>query len=60
MADCNPERIVFMKHMWMKLNYIPVLNVLLITYSLGLHKICILKKTISKGALFTFWVKIIS
>ncbi len=51
MADCNPERIVFMKHMWMKLNYIPVLNVLLITDSLGLHKICILKKTSSKGAL---------
>ncbi len=34
----------------MKLNYIPVLNVLLITDSLGLHKICILKKTNSKGA----------
>ncbi len=33
MADCNPERIVFMKRMWMKLNYIPVLNVLLITDS---------------------------
>ncbi len=30
---------VFMKHMWMKLNYIPVLNVLLITDSLGLHNI---------------------
>ncbi len=41
---------VFMKHMWMKLNYIPVLNVLLITDSLGLHKICILKKTSLKGA----------
>ncbi len=41
---------VFMKHMWMKLNYIPVLNMLLIKDSLGLHKICILKKTISKGA----------
>ncbi len=40
---------VFMKHI-MKLNYIPVLNVLLITDSLGLHKICILKKTSSKGA----------
>ncbi len=40
MADCNPERIVFMKHMWMKLNYIPVLNVLLITVvnNVGLHK----------------------
>ncbi len=33
MADCNPERIMFMKHMWMKVNYIPVLNVLLITDS---------------------------
>ncbi len=34
----------------MKLNYIPVLNVLMITDSLELHKICILKKTSSKGA----------
>ncbi len=34
----------------MKLNYIPVLNVLLITDSLRLLKICILKKTSSKGA----------
>ncbi len=34
-----------MKHMRLKLNYIPVLNVHLITDSLGLHKICILKKT---------------
>ncbi len=50
MAECNPERIMFMKHMWMKLNYIPVLNMLPITDSLGLHKICILKKTSSKGA----------
>ncbi len=49
MVDCNPERIVFMKHMWLKLNYIPVLNVLLITDSLGLQKICILKRTSSKG-----------
>ncbi len=39
---------VFMKHMWMKLNY-SSLNVLLITDSLILHKICILKKIISKG-----------
>ncbi len=31
MADCDPVRIMFMKHMWMKLSYIPVLNVLLIT-----------------------------
>ncbi len=22
MVDCNPEIIVFMNHMWMKLNYI--------------------------------------
>ncbi len=41
---------VFMKHMWKKLNYIPVLNMLLITDSLGLHKIWIRKKTSSKGA----------
>ncbi len=34
----------------MKLNYIPVLNMLLITDSLWLHTICILKKTSSKGA----------
>ncbi len=33
-------------NMWMKLKYILILNVLLITDSLGLHKICILKKTI--------------
>ncbi len=51
MEDCNPEKdYVFIKHMWMKLNYIPVLNVLLITESLGLHKICILKRTSWKGA----------
>ncbi len=50
MADCDSERIVFMKHMWMKLNDIQVLNMLLITDSLGLHKICILKKTSSKRA----------
>ncbi len=34
MADCNPERIVFMKHMWLKLKYILILNVHLITDSL--------------------------
>ncbi len=34
MADCNPESIMFMKRLWMKLNYIPVINVLLITDSL--------------------------
>ncbi len=33
---------VFMKHKWLKLNYIPVLNVHLFTDSLGLHKFCIL------------------
>ncbi len=36
--------------MWVKLNYISVLIVLLITDSLGLNKICILKKISSKGA----------
>ncbi len=44
----------------MKLNYVPGLNVILITDSLGLLKICILKKTSSKGASFAFWVKRIS
>ncbi len=42
-----------MIHILIKLNYIPVLNVLLITDSLELHKTCtgiILKKTTSKGA----------
>ncbi len=34
----------------MKSNYIPVLNVLLITDRLELQKISILKKTSSKGA----------
>ncbi len=48
MEDCNPERIVFLKHVT-EINYSPVLNVLLITDSLGLHKICILKTTSSKG-----------
>ncbi len=34
MADCKSRKdCVFMKHVWMKLNYIPVLNVLLITDS---------------------------
>ncbi len=49
MANCNSEKIVFLKHMWIKYNYIPVLNVLLITDSLRLHKIDILKKTSSYG-----------
>ncbi len=49
MADCNPERIVFMKHV-NEMKLFPVLNVLLITDSLRLHKICILKKTSSKRA----------
>ncbi len=39
-----------MKQMWIKLNYIPDLNVLLFPDSLGLHKICILKKNSSKEA----------
>ncbi len=59
MEDYNPERIMCLWNTWMKLNYIPVLNVLMITDSLGLHKICILKKTSSKGASFAFLVKII-
>ncbi len=52
MADFNPERIMCLWNTckWLKLNYIPVLNVLLITDRLGLHKIYILKKTSSKGA----------
>ncbi len=47
MADCDPERIMCL---WNTLNYIQVLNMLLITDNLGLHTICILKKTSSKGA----------
>ncbi len=58
MAYCNPERIMCLWNMWMKLNYIPVLNVL-ISDTLGLHKICILNKTSSKDEEFAFWVKII-
>ncbi len=51
MADCESRKdCVFMKHVWMRLNYISVLNMLLITDSLSLHKICIWKKTRSKGA----------
>ncbi len=55
MADCNYElhnynETMFMIHMWIKLNYIPVLNVLLVTDSLDLQNICILKKTSLKGA----------
>ncbi len=50
MVGCNPERIMCLWNIWMKLNYIPILNVLLITDSLGLHKICILKKTSLKVA----------
>ncbi len=33
MADCNPERIMCLWNVWIKLNYNPVLNVLLITDS---------------------------
>ncbi len=50
MADCNPERIMCFETHVNQIKYIPVLNVLLITYSLGLHKICSLKTTSSKGA----------
>ncbi len=35
MTDCNPERNLCLWNKWMKLNYIPVLNVLLITESLN-------------------------
>ncbi len=42
MADFDPERIMFIKRMWIKSNDIPVLNVFLLTDSLGLNKICIL------------------
>ncbi len=51
MVDCNPESI--RKHV-NEINYIPVLNVLLITESLGIHKICVLKKTSLKEAKFAF------
>ncbi len=34
MADSNPERFVCLWNTWLKLNYIPVLIVHLITYSL--------------------------
>ncbi len=45
---------VYLAHnKWLKLHYIPSLNVHLITDSLGLHNICILNRT-------TFWIKIIS
>ncbi len=35
MVDCNPEIIVFMNHMWKKLNYIPVLNMLITAWDLS-------------------------
>ncbi len=38
----------------MKLNNIPVLNVLLITDSLGLHKICIFKENQFEGSIICF------
>ncbi len=41
----------------MKLNYIPVLNMLLITESQVLHKICILKTTSSKEHSLLFGLK---
>ncbi len=62
MADCDPERIMCLWNTHVneiklyssfKCFWLQIANV-------GLHKICILKKTISKGALFAFWVKIIS
>ncbi len=54
MADCNPERIVYLWNTWIKLNYIPVLNVLLITDSLGLHKIYIFKENQFEGSTVCF------
>ncbi len=48
MANCNSE-IVLKHYVWIKYKYIPVLNELLITDSLRLHNICILKKTSSCG-----------
>ncbi len=49
MVDCDPERIVFMKHVWMKLHFIPVLNVLLITQDLYF------KDNQFEGSLICFW-----
>ncbi len=34
MKDCNPERIMYLWNMWLKLDYIQFLNVHMITYSL--------------------------
>ncbi len=49
MEDCDPERnYVFMKHMRLKFNYSSFKCISDYRYSLGLHKICILKKTSSK------------
>ncbi len=48
MVDCDPERFMCLWKTSDWFDYIPVLNVHLITDSLGLHKICILKKTSSK------------
>ncbi len=53
MADCNPESIMFMKRMWMKLNYIPVLNVLLITDSL-ITQYLLFKENHFEGSIISF------
>ncbi len=53
MVDCNPERIVFMKHVWMKLNYISVLNVLLIPDSLITQDLYF-KETQFEGTIISF------
>ncbi len=52
MADCDPERIMCLWNTRVNeiVLYSMVLKVLLITDSLWLNKICILKKTITKGA----------
>ncbi len=61
MTDCNPERIMNLWNMWLKLDYIPFLNVLQITDSLhGIAQFLFLKWIRYKENVFAFWVKIIS
>ncbi len=55
MADFDPEMIMCLWNMWMKLNYIPILNVLLITD----HTIVVFKRQPVRRE-FAFGVKIIS
>ncbi len=57
MADCDPERIIrmFMEHMWMKLNYISVLNVHLITDSqFGITHVLYFKDNQLEGSIVCF------